>query len=286
MKIVILGKNGQLGKELNSCLLKNKYKVIAYDKKELDILEYKKVSSQITKEKPDVVINTTAFHVTTECELYPEKAFAVNAFALKNLSEVCNLNKTRLVTYSTDYVFDGNKGKPYVESDKPNPLQIYGMSKYLGEMICQKYANDYIIIRTSGIYGGKLGSKSKKGNFILNIIQQSKKVKKLEVSKEQTISSTYAADLAKATQEVIEKKIPSGIYHLVNTELCTWADLAKYVIEENAIDCIIKPINRKGGANEMNRPLFSALANTKAKKFGIILPDWKSAVKKYLLSIN
>lgn len=282
MKILLFGKNGQLGQEIIEASSKFRYNLTAYGHDEVDILNYSQVTDCINRNKPDIIINATAYHVVNDCELYPEKAFAINAIALKNIAELCNKNKIKLVHYSSDYVFDGLKGKPYQEDDIPNPLQIYGLSKFIGEKICLNYHDDSIIIRTCGVYGGKAGSRSKKGNFVLNILKQTEGKKELEVSSEQIVSPTYAHDLAEATLKLISKKPSHGIYHLVNEGYCNWAQFAQEIMKISKRKCRIIPVNRSGQYQGVKKPLFSALSNKKAKSLGVILPTWKEALKNYL----
>ena len=282
MKILLFGKNGQLGQEIMAASSKFKYNLIAYGHDEVEIVNYSQVIDCIQKNKPDIIINATAYHVVNDCELYPEKAFAVNAIALKNLAELCNKNKIKLVHYSSDYVFDGTKGGPYQEDDTPNPLQIYGVSKLAGEKICLNYHDDSLIIRTCGVYGGKTGSRAKKGNFVLSILKQTEGKKELEVSNEQIVSPTYAHDLAEGTFKLISKKPSHSIYHLVNEGHCSWAEFASEIMKLAKRKCRIISINRSGQYQGTKKPLFSALSNKKAKSLGVILPTWKEALKNYL----
>lgn len=286
MKILLLGKNGQLGEELHNQSMRLGYDMKAYSKRELDITNSKKVRARIKSIKPDVVINASAYHVLADCERYPHKAFLVNTVSIKGISEACNEVGARFVSYSTDYVFDGLKGSPYIESDKPNPLQIYGISKYAGEITALKYSPNTIIIRTCGVFGGKKGSRSKGGNFILSILKQAKGKKKLEVSSEQIVSPTYAHNLAEATLGLINKRNVNGIYHLVNEGYCSWADFATEVVKLKEVSTRIIPVDRKGSVGTLKRPLFSALKNTRAKELGVVLPDWGKGVRQYLKSIQ
>src|SRR5438034_3587394 len=133
MKILLFGKNGQLGNELCNQAIETKLQIIAYSKEELDITNGKKLAEVINKEKPNIVINASAFHVVPQCETNPDQAFTINTIAVKNISQICHEKNILFVHYSTDYVFDGKKGTPYIEIDTPKPVQMYGISKYAGE---------------------------------------------------------------------------------------------------------------------------------------------------------
>jgi len=285
MKVLLIGKNGQLGSEIDKQVRK-KFDIVSFGHDELDITNYDAISKSIEKHAPDVVINASAYHVVAECEANPDRAFLVNAVALKYLSDICDKNSIRLIHYSTDYVFDGTKNAPYFEDDIPTPLQVYGISKYAGEQIVLQYASNPIVIRTCGVYGGKSGSRAKKGNFVLTILKQTGGKKKLEVSSEQIVSPTYAADLARATFDLIGNKDAKGIYHLVNKGYCSWAEFAKEIMLCKGIDTKIIPVDRGGMVGTLRRPLFSALKNTRAASLGIILPPWQDAIKRYIQTIS
>lgn len=285
MKILLIGKNGQLGKELDKQAQENGFDIKAFGREELDIIDSKKVISEIESFKPNVVINASAFHVVPLCEDQPDQAFLINASSLKPIVTHCYDKKIKFVTYSTDYVFDGLKDTSYQENDVPNPLQIYGISKLAGELITLNYSDTSIVVRTCGVYGGSHGSRSKKGNFILNILKQAKMEKIIEISSEQIVSPTYAFDLAKATLDLLKKANISGIYHLVNEGYCSWAQFAQEVIKLKKLSTKIVAVDRRGMTGLLRRPLFSALKNVKAAGLGIKLPSWEDALERYLETI-
>lgn len=285
MKILILGKNGQVGQELLTQATELDFDVVALSREELDITNFKSVVNQIEKIKPDIVINASAYHVVPDCETYPDKAYLINAIAVKNLADICEKNDITLVHYSTDYVFDGLKGKPYKENDLPNPLQVYGISKLAGEYGVLNYCKKGVIIRACYIYGGKTGSRAKKGNFVLSILNQAKDVSELEVASEMIVSPTFASDLALATLQLIKNKNIYGIYHLPNEGFCSLADFATSIIKYSGLKTKIIPIDRGGKAGNLRRPLFSVLKNTRAKKLKVFLPHWENAIKRYLKTL-
>jgi dTDP-4-dehydrorhamnose reductase len=282
MRLIIIGKNGQLGRELFKISKLNGYDVTGFGKKELNILNYETVNKIIGKLKPDVVINTAAYHVASDCELYPEKAFALNSAAEKNLADACRNAKSVLVYISTDRVFNGQKGKPYKETDTPGPIQAYGLSKYAGEVLSTTYNKKSIIIRTCGMFGGLTGSREKKGNFVLYILNEAKKKKELDVSSEQIASFVSAEDLAFAIVKLLKKRIKSGVFHIVNKDYASWADFDKEIVKIRKLNLKILPVNRKGSYQDIPIPKFTALDTSKIESFGIHLPGWKTALKKYL----
>jgi dTDP-4-dehydrorhamnose reductase len=282
MKLLLLGKNGQLGTELEKQARAKGLDITALGREELDITDNTAVCETIKKLQPTVILNASAYHVVPDCEQYPQNAFAINTIALKNLAEIAEEQKAVLVHYSTDYIFDGIKGKPYKEDDKPNPLQVYGISKLAGEFAVLNYCSKAIIIRACYVYGGKTGSRAKKGNFVLTILKQIEGKTELEVASEQIVSPTYAEDLAEASLKLIQKKESKGIYHLVNEGHCTLSEFAQQIVKYKKQKTKIIPVNRGGVAGKLHRPLFSALQNTRAKQEGIKLPHWKASLKKYV----
>lgn len=281
MKLLIIGKTGQLGSALINHAQQLNYEVIAPSHQEFDISNTDVFLNLIYK-NPDVVINTAAFHNVPLCETEPLNAFKYNTIAVKNMAEISDDFDILFITFSTDYVFDGKKNIPYDEYEEPNPINIYGLSKLSGEYASLIYKNT-IIIRTCGLYGLQ-GASSKGGNFIDNRIKDSKENNLLEIGNDQTVSPTYTEDLSKAVLQLIDCPLlkKQEIYHLVNEGYCTWYELTKETFDIMKINTKVIPVNRGGKFGNVRKPLFSALKNTKAKKLGIVLPHWKDALKRYL----
>lgn len=281
MRILIIGKTGQLGSALIEDATALSHEIFAPSKHDLDITNKQSFLTALKLFSPDVVINTAAYHNVPLCEVNQMVAFQVNCIAVKEMAEISSDFNAWFVSFSTDYVFDGKKGEPYTESDTPNPLQIYGLSKLAGEYAALSYPKS-IILRTCGLYGLQ-GAASKGGNFVDNRIKDSEKNVRLEVSNDQTVSPTYAEDLSKAVLQLITHPLKeSGIYHLVNQGYCTWYEFTKEIFKVLDINIELVPVDRKGKTDNMRRPLFSALKNEKAAKIGIDLPDWKYALSRYL----
>lgn len=285
-RILLIGKSGQLGAEIINNSAFFNFEVISFNRNELDVNNRLQVEEKITETMPDILINTSAYHIMSKCEENPRDAMESNFIAVRDLAEICRDRNITLVTYSTDYVFDGGKGSPYKENDKPRPLQIYGLSKLAGEYAALNiFPKGVFIIRTNGVYGGRTGSPEKNGNFVLNIIKESQCKNIIEVSSEQIVSPTYAGDLSVATLKLLNSKAEAGIYHLVNEGFCSWYEFAQEVFKLAKINKEIKPVDRDGSSGGIQRPKFSALKNTKAKKLGIELPQWREGLKKYLYEL-
>ena len=286
MKLLIIGRTGQLGSQLKNDALSIDYKVVAPFRNELDITKVKsnhKFLILLEETKPDYVINTAAYNNVKECESNTLYAFDANCFSVRNMAEITNKLKIPFMTFSTDYIFDGKKGQPYTETDKPHPINLYGISKLAGEYASLIYENT-IVIRTCGLYG--LNSKSTKngrGNFIDNRVEDSKSNKFIQVGCDQTVSPTFVNDLSKAILQLIDHPIKKyNLYHLVNEGYCTWYELAQEAYNILDIDNEVIPINRCGMDGTLKKPLFSALKNERAKELGIVLPHWKDALRRYL----
>lgn len=286
MKLLIIGKNGQLGNSLIYKSLSLNYTIIAPPRNELDITKVKsnhKFLNLLKDNKPDFVINTAAYNNVVECESNLLYSFDVNCFAVKNMAEITNELNIPFITFSTDYVFDGKTQNPYIESDSPHPINMYGISKLAGEYACLKYENS-VVIRTCGLYGtNSTSTKGGRGNFIDNRVNDSKLNKSIQVGYDQTVSPTFVDDLSNAILQLIEHPIKKyNLYHLVNEGYCTWYELTCETYKILDIKTEVIPINRCGIDGKIRRPLFSALRNKRAKELGITLPHWKDALRRYL----
>lgn len=281
-KILLIGKTGQLGGAIIEDAKDFDFEIIGFERPELDITNELQVEEKIKKLRPDILINAAAYNAVSDCESNPLEAMKVNFVAVYNLAKLCRRYRIKFITYSTDYVFDGGKGALYKENDKPNPLQIYGISKLAGEYAALNYYPEgTFVIRTSGLYGGKFGSPVK-GNFVLNIMKEAQSKEVIEVSSEQIVSPTYAGDLSQSTLKLLKVKANPGIYHLVNEGYCSWYEFAREIFKLMKINKDLKSVDREGFSGGVKRPKFSALENTKAKELGIKLPSWQEGIKKYI----
>jgi dTDP-4-dehydrorhamnose reductase len=281
MKILLIGKTGQLGGDL----LRNitGHEIYAPGREVLDIGSREAIESVIDGFKPNVVINTAAFHNVPLCEIESQSAFKINCIAVRDLALACREARALLITFSSDYVFGGEKRTPYLESDRPAPLQIYGISRAAGEFAALAAAPDHsIIVRTCGLYGMH-GARSKGGNFVDKRIEYAKTHLSLEMGCDQVVSPTYTDDLSRAIARLIDHpELKPGIYHLVNERQCSWYEFTQAIYELMRIDITLRPVDRGGMTGSMRRPLYSVLANTKANEMGIRLPDWREALERYL----
>ncbi|ASJ06382.1 dTDP-4-dehydrorhamnose reductase [Thermococcus pacificus] len=282
MKIAIIGANGQLGTDLVEVFGEDpSFEVIPLTHKDLDVTIPE--SLRILKElKPDVIVNTAAYVRVDDAELYPEKAFAVNAIGALNVARVSSEIGTINVYISTDYVFDGEKGKPYTEEDVPNPVNVYGASKYAGEIFTRNYSEKYYIIRVASLYG-KAGASGKGGNFVEWVIEKAKRGEELKIVNDQFMSPTYTMDVARTLKEFLKLKPEFGIYHMVNEGYCSWYEFTRAIFEILGWEVEVKPIKSSELNRLARRPRLSALENRRLHKIGLRMPNWKERLKRYLV---
>jgi dTDP-4-dehydrorhamnose reductase len=237
---------------------------------------------KILKElKPDVIINTAAYVRVDDAEVEVEKAFQVNAIGALNVAKVCNEIDAVNIYISTDYVFEGAKGVPYEEEDIPNPINVYGMSKYAGEVFTRNYSKKFYIIRVASLYG-KAGARGKGGNFVDSMIQRAKNGEEIKVVDDMFMSPTCTKDVSRMLKRI---KPEFGVYHIVNEGYCNWYDFTKEIfnILGGNAQIQITPIKSSELKRLARRPTFSALKNTKLEKLGLRMRDWKDALKDYLI---
>lgn len=280
MKILLMGHKGMLGSDL---LLKLSagHEVIGMDKEEIDIVSAKECVKAIKDIKPNVVINAAAYTNVDGCETAKEECFAVNAEAVKNIAEACRHKNIRVIHFSTDYVFDGTGTQPYKEDDKCNPINVYGESKLVGERYLQSLTADYLLIRTSWLYGVK-GK-----NFVQIILEKAKTTKKLEVVDDQIGSPTHTKDLAAAVDLLIEQNA-KGVFHITNRGNCSWYQFAVKILQKSGLDDVeMMPIKSDKLQRPAMRPAYSVLS---MKKFisatGKAMQPWQLALQDYLKSIK
>jgi dTDP-4-dehydrorhamnose reductase len=280
VKILLLGHKGMLGSDL-LLKLNMEHEVVGMDKEEIDIVSAEECAKAIKDTAPNIVINAAAYTNVDGCETAKEECFAVNAEAVKNIAEACRDKNIRIIHFSTDYVFDGTGTQPYKEDDKCNPINTYGASKLAGERYLQSLADDYILIRTSWLYGVK-GK-----NFVQTILDKAKTTNKLQVVDDQVGSPTYAKDLATAVDLLIEQNA-KGIFHITNRGSCSWYQFAIKILQEAGIhDIDIKPIKSDQLPRLAKRPAYSVLSMQKfISATGKTMQPWQLALKDYLESVK
>ncbi len=281
MKTLLIGRTGQLGGDL--VRLNRDLDLVAPGRGELDITQPAQIAAAMARHRPGLVINCAAFHNVPLCEERPEEAFRVNCVAVRDLAVACREAGARFVTFSSDYVFGGDRRTPYGEDDLPGPVQMYGITRLAGENAALAAAPEHaIVVRTCGLYGAS-GARSKGGNFVDGRVADARAGKTIEMAMEQTVAPTSTDDLAKAVLALVQAPgAAPGIYHLVNEGQCTWYELTRAIVDILGLQAKVIPVDRGGRTGSMRRPLYSVLANNKARGLGIVLPPWRDALQRYL----
>lgn len=280
-KVVIFGGGGQLGVELCREFERRQWQVKKFDRQSLDITDSASVEQAVAQSEAQVVINAAAYNQVDIAEREPLPAYEANALAVRNLAMACRQSDTRLVHYSTDYVFDGTKGSPYVESDRPHPLGAYAVSKFAGELYAQAYLADPLIIRTSGVFGPG-GMFTPRGNFVELMLRLAKGSNPIRVVADHVASPTYAPAMASRTADLVERNI-AGLFHMGGGEAISWYDYAKLIFELAGISPALQPTDEREYRTAARRPKFSALSNHKLEEAGITpMPPLRDAIRDYL----
>jgi dTDP-4-dehydrorhamnose reductase len=279
MKIAIIGATGQLGSDLVNTFGEE---AIPLGHDDIEVKDFSSCIRAFKTNNPDVAINCAAYVKVDDAEDFVEEAFGVNAIGTKNVAQACEKTNTSTVYISTDYVFDGTKGAPYLESDIPNPINVYGLSKYVGEFFTKNYSARSYIIRVSSIYGVK-GARGKGGNFVETMIQKARHKEKIQIVNEIIMSPTYTKDAAEAIKKIVKSNLPLGIYHVTNKGYCSWYEFAKAIFDILRLDVNLEPIAMSELKSKARRPRFSALESTKLSNYCIEMRSWKEALKDYLI---
>lgn len=280
MKVAIIGANGQLGSDLCRVLSDQNHSIEPLLHKDLDISDATQVDRVLPSIRPDVVISTAAYHKVEECEKQPLQSFAVNAVGPRNLALVCRQLNAVLVHFSTDYVFDGAKREPYVESDLARPLNVYGVSKLAGEGMVPFTWERSFVVRTCGLYG-VAGSSGKGGNFVETMLKKAGEGHPIRVVNDQELTPTFTGDLAETIVELIQTDA-YGLYHVSAEGQCSWFEFARKIFELANLSVDLKPVSSTEFASPVQRPSYSVLSKQKLVSLGLGMPGWEQGLSRYL----
>ena len=284
--ILVTGSNGQLGWELGQ-LAKSypAFKFVLVDRSQLDLSFPETFEKMIHTIKPDCIINTAAYTAVDKSETEKALSYTVNATAVQTLASICKKLAIPFITYSTDYVFDGEATLPYASSTKVDPVNYYGSTKAAGETLAMEANEDAIIIRTSWVFS------SHGNNFVKTMMRLMKERASLNIVADQKGRPTYAKDLAIATMKMIEAlhagKTMSGVYHYANTGETTWFDFAAKIKAIAGLDCALNPIETKDFPTPAKRPAYSVLDTSKIEEaLSIAIPHWEDALANCMKEIE
>ncbi len=277
---LLIGANGQLATDIRKVFPVEQ--LIPLTHQDLEITDPEQVGRIISEIRPEVVINTAAYHRVDEMEENVLKALEVNAVGVHNLARACKENGAVLVHLSTDYIFDGEKGSPYYEEDPPRPINVYGLSKLAGEYLLQSTWEKHFLLRTSGLFG-VAGSSSKGGNFVETMLRLAREKPLVKVVNDQTLSLTYTLHLARKIWELVQTD-EYGLYHVTGNGWCSWYEFAKTIFEITGIwpKEFLPQSTAESGA-KAQRPRFSALAHGHLQALGMDdMPTWRQGLLDYL----
>lgn len=267
MKVLVTGANGMLGQDLCPILEDVGCFVIKTDVDNLDITDEKMTDEVIGALHSDLIIHCAAYTNVEKAEDDPRAAYKINVLGTKNIAVAASKYDSTLVYISTDYVFDGKKDTPYLPTDKPNPINVYGKTKLEGEEVVQKYCKKYYIARTSWLYGiyGK--------NFVETMLSLANKPE-LKVVDDQTGCPTWTQELSAGILKILNK--PYGIYHICGSGKTSWFEFAKEIFKQEGLKVNLVPCASNEYPQKATRPKYSVMDNTGLAR------DWKIALSDYL----
>ncbi|MEI6913508.1 MAG: dTDP-4-dehydrorhamnose reductase [Armatimonadota bacterium] len=283
MKIMVTGAAGMLGQDLVSSLRDDEVLPvdIAGDTIPLDITDLRAVTEMVEKTKPDIVLHLAAYTNVDGCSTDPEIAWIVNAAGTWNLAAACQQTDAAMLYISTDFVFDGSKQTPYDEFDSPDPISVYGRTKYAGELFVQRMVRKHYIVRTAWLYG-PLGK-----SFPGTMIRMAGEGKPIRVVGDQVGSPTYTVDLAETVSRIIRQPL-HGIYHVTNSGECSWFDFAKAAVEDYGVpDAQISAITSDEWPTPTKRPAYSVMEHRSLILAGLpAMRPWREALQDFLKRIK
>jgi dTDP-4-dehydrorhamnose reductase len=281
MKVGVIGANGQLGSDVVLAFLENGDNVIKLNHDKIELEQFESVEKVLSDAQPEVIVNTAAMHHLDQCEQDPVKSFKVNGIGLRNLALVSKKMNCILVQISTDYVFDGRKQKPYLESDPPAPLNVYGNTKLCGEYFIASIMKNYFILRTSGVYGS-IPCRAKGQNFVELMLKLAKERNEIRVVDNEVLTPTYTISLAKQIVNLTMTKY-FGLYHATSQGHCSWYEFAKKIFQITGTKIKLYKADSSEFSAKTPRPSYSVLDNHCLQSLNLdCMPHWEVSLKQYL----
>jgi dTDP-4-dehydrorhamnose reductase len=281
VRVAIFGVGGQLGRAV-AAVFATAHDVVSVDHDRADIRHADAVEDIVRSAKSDWVVNSAAMTHVDRCENDPLAAFEVNAIGARNVAHACAAAGARLLHVSTDYVFDGSKDGAYTEEDVARPINAYGMSKLAGEWFVRAKCDAHVIVRTSGLYGLYV-CRGKGKSFAETILARARQGQALRVVSDERLTPTFTEDLARQVFAMVERDVPSGVYHATNAGSCSWFEFAQELLRLARVEATIEPIAAREWKSPTRRPANSVLENRALGTLGIdAMPDWRDALARYL----
>lgn len=282
IKVLVTGKNGQLGSELQELAPDySNYNIVFVDREEMDLSNPDQIFEVLDAENPEIIVSAGAYTAVDKAETDQELCDAVNHIAVKTIGAWAADNNANVIHISTDYVFDGSSEAPLKETDAPDPINVYGLTKLHGEQALRTSGANYVIIRTAWVYS------TYGANFVKTMIRLMNEREEIGVVADQVGTPTYARDLAKAIMQIIEApEFVQGVFHYSNEGKISWHDFATAIKEIKGFSTKVNAIGSDAFPTPAKRPNFSLLDKTKIKEvYNVSVPDWKTSLEEMLAKL-
>ncbi len=282
MRTILFGAGGQLGVELTREARRRGHSVTALCRSQLDISDEDAVSELIRRRLPDCVINAAAYNEVDGAENDPCRAMRINAIAVRSIAKVCRESGSTFLHYSTDYVFDGERNSPYTEDDRPDPQSAYGVSKLAGELFARGCCTSHYVLRVAGVYATP-GRYTNHGNFAEFVLRKCAEGVPLRILDDHFATPTCGRELATRTMDILERRIPYGLYHLGGGQVLSWFDFARRIAAAGGYRAEIAASSCEEYSPLARRPAFSALSNARIEEQGIApMPSIDECLRRYV----
>jgi dTDP-4-dehydrorhamnose reductase len=279
-RVLIFGSAGQLGAEFVRVFAGRGDDVRALTRADVDLNDSPSIEAAITAFAPNLVVNCAAYNLVDKAESEPTAAMVVNGLAVGAMSRACHRSGARLLHISTDYVFDGEAGRAYAETDETHPVSAYGVSKLAGELYARAYREDALVVRTCGVFG-PAGRATPRGNFPELMLRLAAEGKPIRVVNDAHVSPTYAPALAERCVALAGQGA-TGLFHIGGGEAITWYHYARLLFECAGLNPQVEPVDRTTFPTPARRPRFSALNNAKADTLTSPMPGLRDAINSFL----
>ncbi len=282
MKAAVIGANGQLGMDLSAAFEQAGYDVARITHADMELADPSSIRAVLDQSRAEVVVNTAAMHNVEACEREPVRAHEVNGIGARSLAQHCAENGVYLLHISTDYVFDGKKKSPYVETDAPLPLNVYGNSKLSGEHFVLSAGDTGAVLRVSGIYGANK-CRAKGGlNFVQLMLKLADEREEVRVVDDEVLTPTYTIDIAQQVLRLCNARAP-GLFHGTAHGACSWYRFAQEIFSLAGKGVRLLPARPGEFPAKVARPGYSVLENQALKSLELdVMSDWQSGLKRYI----
>ena len=282
MKIMVLGGTGQLGQDIGRVAEGADVQAVLLSHEEADVTNPENLSKAFAAHRPDIVVNTAAMHHVENCEDEIEKAFLVNGIGALNVARASAESGSKVVHISTDYVFDGAKKAPYLETDTPLPLNVYGNTKLSGEYFVQATTPRHFVLRVSGLFGIHPCRAKQGRNFVTTMLKLASERDELKVVTDEIVTPTHTLDIARQIMAIADSDA-FGLYHVTSEGACSWYDFAKRIFEIKNVSVTLNTATSADFPSKVARPTYSVLENAGLKAQGLnVMPKWENALEEFL----